>query len=813
MSAGKRRLKPRLPRRPQPRRCRMHLQAAEKFGKTENSPWPPSTTTTMSQPTQDTSSDLADWLAKQPCWLQQAAADLLAEKTVGKEEMIAYTKMAISEAAGEIKGAVQNIQWTALGSVGGGAIHLQSVGEVIGIGQLNPQVPLSFGVEQIAVVFGANGSGKSSYVRILKHICGARQQGSIHANVFAKATTAQQCSIAYRDGENEENSTWSPPDGVLAKLSTIDIFDTHCGHAYLDAEGEASYEPRVLAFLSDLAVIADKAAALLQRGIEAKPSALPILPNDHAATVIGGWYKTLNAQTTQDAVDTKCSWSDEFDEEFASLAKYLAERSPKERAKELETKKSFVDGMVILLTSHCAAYSDESCSGIVSLRKTALEAQKAAELAAQLSLGEAILDGVGTEQWLALWATARLFSTEAAYPYDKFPNTGDDARCVLCQQELSSEGKQRLQAFESYVINQTSSDAKKAKAALSAAISRLPDLPSDETLEAKCTSGGLPETDLLAIKRFYELLDARRTLLFSDSPTPEFGASPVIEKWVATAQAVSAGYAESAKHFLEGFNEQERLLKLSRQKELSAHQWVHAQKTAIEAEVARLLKIQSLEKAKGLCGTLAISRKKGALAEELITPAYITSFNAELKRLGARSVSVELTKTRVSRGSILHQVRLRNAVNSRPIQEVLSEGEYRIVCIAAFLADVAAKPNGSTFVFDDPISSLDLDYEESVVQRLVEVAAKRQVIIFTHRLSLLGMVQDYAKKADVAMRAIHIRRETWGAGEPGDEAIEAAKPKVVLNELLPKRIKAARGVLAEQGQAAHKHIPNSPCIA
>jgi ABC-type Mn2+/Zn2+ transport system ATPase subunit len=63
---------------------------------------------------------------------------------------------------------------------------------------------------------------------------------------------------------------------------------------------------------------------------------------------------------------------------------------------------------------------------------------------------------------------------------------------------------------------------------------------------------------------------------------------------------------------------------------------------------------------------------------------------------------------------------------------VLSEGEYRIVSLAAFLADVGGKDFSAPFVFDDPISSLDQDFEEAVVQRLVELSQERQVIIFTH---------------------------------------------------------------------------------
>jgi hypothetical protein len=79
-------------------------------------------------------------------------------------------------------------------------------------------------------------------------------------------------------------------------------------------------------------------------------------------------------------------------------------------------------------------------------------------------------------------------------------------------------------------------------------------------------------------------------------------------------------------------------------------------------------------------------------------------------------------------------------------EEILSEGERRIVSLAAFLADVAEKPNAATFIFDDPISSLDHDYEWSVASRLVELSKTRQVLVFTHRISFYGALEEAVKK-------------------------------------------------------------------
>jgi len=765
----------------------------------------------MTTPAEPVESDLATWLGKQPVWLQHAAHALLRDDTVSEEEIIGFAQAAISEVAGELAPPERGPLLDLLGPHCGGTVSLVSLSKVSGIGQLSPRNPLHFGTEKIAVVFGSNGSGKSSYVRILKHACGARQKGEIHSNVFDSASTPQGCAISFRDETGERTIEWTSASGVASELSSVDIFDTQCGHSYLASEGRPTYEPRPLVFLSGLVALCDRVATKLGAAITSKAKALPTLLPEHAATNVGKWYAALTSDTKQALVDENCAWAESDEDELAALAKYLAERSPKDRAKELEAKRGFLDGLVSSLTAHCVAFSDEACRALIALRKTSRDKQQTAELAAKVNLEGAVLEGVGTEQWLELWTIARSYSVEIAYPNEAFPRTSEDARCVLCHQELTPEARQRLQSFEQYVANEAATAAKTAKRNLENATKQLPALPDDETLKAKCASAGFNEDAHTSLKTFYAQLSARRALIVADNLVAEFGAYPETAEWLKTAQTVASGYTEQARQFLNGFNEQERAIKVARQKELSARKWIHGQKAAVETEIVRLVKVAALDQAKDLCSTRAISLKKGALAEELITPAYIKAFNAELKRLGARRVKVALIKTRVERGAALHQVKLHEAVHNKPIQDVLSEGEHRIVCVAAFLADMSSKPNGSTFVFDDPISSLDLDYEEAVIQRLVELSASRQVIIFTHRLSLLGMVQDYAKKADASVRVIHIRKEPWGAGEPGDEVIETAKPKAVLNEHLPKRIAAAKSVFEKEGEVAYRVQAQSIC--
>jgi hypothetical protein len=171
---------------------------------------------------------------------------------------------------------------------------------------------------------------------------------------------------------------------------------------------------------------------------------------------------------------------------------------------------------------------------------------------------------------------------------------------------------------------------------------------------------------------------------------------------------------------------------------------------------------------------------------------------------------VELVKKRVEHGRVLHELRLAKARSGAP-RDVLSEGEHRVVSLAAFLADVTGKLQPAPFVFDDPISSLDQDFEEAVVQRLVRLASDRQVIVFTHRVSLLVLLQEYGKREGREPKVTCVRCEPWGTGEPGDTPLFAKKPDKALNALLNENLAKARKAHDEEGQTAYAPLAKAIC--
>ena len=139
-----------------------------------------------------------------------------------------------------------------------------------------------------------------------------------------------------------------------------------------------------------------------------------------------------------------------------------------------------------------------------------------------------------------------------------------------------------------------------------------------------------------------------------------------------------------AKIFQEDAKSEKRDELKERVKELECQKWLSQQRRSIEGEVERLKMVSLLAEARKLTHTKALSDKKSALADALVTGAFVRRFEEELKSLGASHVQVELIKTKTTKGQVWHQIRLKNSDVPVRAAEVLSEGEFRVVSIAAF---------------------------------------------------------------------------------------------------------------------------------
>ena len=757
-------------------------------------------------------SEIAGWFTQRPKWLQVAAKRLPESGNLDDSDISELAELCQQEVNDEFPDLDCSISSEFFRAHNSEEIRLCSISGVAGVNKLAPRESLDFGESNIAVIYGGNGSGKSGYVRLLKHICGARDciRGQLHGDVFSEEEVAQKAVISFLKGSTREEYQWTG-SGVCDALCSVEIFDTWFGQMFKGNDGEVSYEPPVLFFFSKLINVCDRVAAKLDANANALVSRMPSIPLSLHDSIGVVWVKKLSANTSPDEIETHCSFTAEDKIELQDRQRRVSETFPADKAEKLRTRKGHADNLVEELQTCLNELSDGKCQEIIAANRKLILKELAAKAAAENAFSDAKLDGVGSPVWKELWNAARKYSEELAYVGQEFPHVQDDAVCVLCHQSLKDEeAKQRFISFEFYIKEETQIQAQDAAEEVKQLIDALPKILSADTLKAKIDAAGIEDQSIIkALNDTVNSLRDRKSKmqsLESEDGLNRFNQSP---KWIKKIREISQGYEDIAKKYETDAESDNRSELRRKMKDLQAKKWLSEQKPAIQEEINRLIEFDRIQEAKKKANTGVLSTKKGELSERLITEALVRRFNNEVNNLRASRLKVKLVKSKTSKGKVIHNIQLDGA--GHDLNEILSEGEKHAVSIAAFLADVTGMSYPSSLVFDDPTSSLDQDYEEAVVQRLCAISSERQVIIFTHRLPLLGLVQEYAEKVKTKPKIICIRSESWGTGEPGDPSFDEPKPDRSLNHLINNRLPKAKKNLSESGVEDYRTHAKALC--
>ncbi|MCS6160286.1 AAA family ATPase [Shewanella baltica] len=738
-------------------------------------------------------SEIRTWLYTQQDWLQELADKLLKQGKLSEEDL-AIACQSIKSVNGQKVSQNRNFAGLIQPSLISGELRLCSIGNVHGIENLAPRLPLSFSSGNLTVVYGQNGSGKSSYTRILKKMSGKPRSAMLKSNVFQTAPIEKKCEIEYELEGKRVKCEWHANSEPIDALRAVDFFDSDEANHYLRSESAATYIPPIVGMFESLAVACDQIKSMLQAEQNKLVSSLPQIPHTFANTDVAGKLKGITSNTSDEVFLQLVTWTQESQDQLELLKKRLEATDPLAIAKQYRATKLQADSIAINLKKGALAYGVANLERLKKLQSDALIKRQVASEAAQV--GSAVLAQVGSNTWRSLWEAARDYS-QIAYPAREFPVT-DDARCVLCHQELSLDAKQRLNDFESFVQGKLEGAAKLAESIYNEALANLPNIPTVELINTQCEAAGLTSEDWKTyLIKFWELaLCVRNSLIKKDNietilPVFEVvDAEKILGEHSIALELQAVQYDKDAQTF-------DRVLATKNKNELEAKQWVSQQHDAVKLEIQRLKQHRTFDGWKSLANSRAVSTKASAISEQIITKNYVNRFNTELQLLGANRLKIELVKSKATKGKILHRLQLKDSKQSHPIELVLSEGERRIIALAAFLADVAEKPMFSSFIFDDPISSLDHDFEWNVATRLAELAKTRQVLIFTHRLSLYGAVEDAAKKLGEDFRDKHLNQiciESFGgiAGHPIGEAVWNSKTTKANNILITRLGEAKR---------------------
>jgi energy-coupling factor transporter ATP-binding protein EcfA2 len=736
--------------------------------------------------------DLLAWSADRPAWQRDALRRLMLQGELTADDIDELYAIC----TGKTEGVPLDVSHIAPVASAGNPVRLLTIADVVGVNALAERQRLEFAPEGLTVVYGDNGSGKSGYVRILKHACRSRDtKFAILPDVNGDPQAPQAATIAFQHGREEASMSWTPAHGRHDVLPAVSIFDSRSANTHLGTSHDVAYSPYAMTLLEQLARACEQVRKKAESDVAALRKQTPAVissPSLSAFSAARTFLNRLNEESERDELDLLTTLKSDDETRVQTLSADLAAK-PTTTIATLTSRKTRLETFLRQVERYELAVGEQVFGEMRGLRERALETADLAKLASAKLFSAAPLPDVGGAQWHALWEAAREYSDQIAYPHQHFPEAkaGEDL-CVLCQQPLSTEAVARRMTLEEFVTSTTKVDEQRAAQALSAALDTARGaavslqalregivLVTDEVGDGPLASN-LRASVLTSTARLRALV-AERDAPACPNHYPADAAASVVDVLAARIKALAADEnSETRRKLATELNGLQDRIKL---RDIKAD---------VLAEIDRRKVAAKLQEAVRSTATNSITAKNKELSNQLVTDALRNRFAREIQKLEVGSVPIELRKEADRTGQSFFKVALVGKPNE-PVGNILSEGEHRCVALAAFLAELVTSREYSGIVFDDPMSSLDHIYRRKVAKRLVEEAEHRQVVIFTHDLAFLFEIN---READLQHQTVSYQTVRRGDDHPG--MIEEGLP-MKAREAMPRanavrsHLKAVKG--------------------
>lgn len=617
-------------------------------------------------------------------------------------------------------------------------LFLKSIKNVKNVNLLLNNQAMHFN-NNLSVVYGPNGTGKTGYVRIVKSMGNSLDsENTIYANLLEDDTATQTATISIVNGDNEETFDW---DKNNCRNLNLKIFNSNCVKFSLSSKKEILFMPQDFNFFNLINVatadLAKKAKERLSQ-LKSEMALLGIINGTKVHILIDSIMSTGNVQNhietfiqtnSYDLVTIEAKLN-ELNEKASTLNTNII--IPK-ISNKIKLKNKIEELISLIFTSSGLFNKDfwrEYKNNLIEVNKLISSNVKIEDFVSGLNLNE----------------TQKKLFKEFLLVADKFLKSKssssfeEEKTCIFCGQPITTETKSLFLSYSRFITNDNSSK-----------INNLAKKIEQEKDKINSCIGKMKQ-----IEPFFESEDM------------DFHAE-IVKLMTNLQKLAELEYNPLSSleefDFLCDFSHFKTVSDSTLQKYIDEIKKLNTQKDNIEKElsdnraqlneynsIAILLKntndiITNLEEQISLSPLSKISNSSlSAIQSKILSAKYKEKFNDALQE---QLINLEAPKNINFAPSIVaSKLSLKQTFLDKKydLSSILSEGEQKVIALSHFIAENLMEDKDNVLILDDPVNSLDLQRMETVARVLVQLAQRKQVIIFTHNLVFVGFLAKYAKE-------------------------------------------------------------------
>lgn len=688
--------------------------------------------------------EILDWSANRPNFIKDALRRILITTNLTQtdiNELVALVKKECGDNSITINAIPLDITHFPTTTINGSFPKLISLSNPINISALHNQGSLQFSNIGLNVVYGKNGSGKSSYSRILRKLCWSRSPNiTLKKNVFNQSTNQQEVDFIVEDNGSNVNFTWTENSSNNPILNSIFVFDNDCGDIYINNENPTEYKPVGIDVLEKLISTFTSIHQTFSSLVVSYNTQKPILPQNLIQTTTSQWYATIE-NLQRDNVDSFIQFSQTEMDRKRDLTNLTTAQNPQLNITNLTNQRTRINGYIQQFSQIETFFNEQNINELISNRNTFERIDQAYQIATAELQNVNTLEGFGTNPWRTLWEAAKNYAHNSNLSDGQtFPSLLSLDKCVLCQQELDETAQQRLTTFNQFVLNDVSTQLNSINSIIQQKLNLYNSLvvpPIENFLELEQLNPNFRDN-------YNQFSNSITTFRNSVITFLQNGGELNITLQTLTPNIISLIPRIDTE--IEQNNQllQNRTALVSELNELTAKEFLFNNKTTILQYFDEYHHKAWINLCQSKLTTNAISRKIGELMENQAVSLQHQEFISHLNFFNRDLASkVLISKTRTSQGNTFQKCGLNGITDS--INSILSEGEQKIIALSNFLAECTIDNRLNTIIFDDPVTSLDMDYRDLIASKIVQLSQNRQIIVFTHDLSFLRLLIDTHK--------------------------------------------------------------------